>query len=814
MWKHYLKTGFRKCLRNKTTTFISILGLAVGISASIVIFLIVQYDYSFDKWEPHSAQIYRVATRMPPFGMSEGISELAPDAIIRGVPGIDASAYILQAYFDNPTVEVPGKGNGNGMIVFTKNDAVSFADADYFKIFPRLWLEGSPSNALSQINQVVLTASEAKKYFPHQALDQIIGRSLVFEDSVYTTVTGIIADLKAPSDFDNKIFISLKTYQSRFRGSNMTPAWRNVDGSSQFFVLLNPHTDPATVNRQLKEIFWEHEKDVKKEDQWIGQLQPLADVHFNTDLDGKVSKPSLRHLGLLAIFLLLLAVINFINLSTAQSTLRAKEIGVRKTFGSKKTQIACQFLTEAFLITVGSTVLAILLSPLLLYIFKGFVPEGLDAKQLFQPVIAVFLAGMIVLVTLLAGLYPAFVLTKFRPAKVLKSQPAGNGNSNSSWVRQALTVFQFTIAQVFLIVVFVIGKQVHFELNKDIGMKKNAIASFYIPDFRLRTKSKKYVLAEELKKIPEIKDVSISSAPPVRNGWSSTSVTWYDRGEKKTFQKVHTRSADDHYIGLFGLKLIAGKNIHVDTGARVTDVLINETLLHQMNLQRPEDAIGQFVKGGPSDSAQIVGVLKDFTTMSLHNPIYPTVVFANNKSYANVLSLAFRGNDASTWKNTLEKVEKIYKGIYPHRDFDYTFLDESIRDLYKSDIRLSALLKWATLLSIFISCLGLLGLITFVANQRTKEIGIRKVLGASVAQIISLLSKHLIRLVALASLIAFPVSWYFAHKWLEDFAFRAALSWWIFVLSGAGMLLIGLTVLCLRTFKAATASPVDSLRIE
>ncbi|MDE1191572.1 MAG: ABC transporter permease [Arachidicoccus sp.] len=808
-----LRFAFKVFKKNKATTAINILGLAVGISAAIVIFLIVRYDYSFDKWEPQKENIYRVYTTMPPFGTNSGISELAADVIPKSISGIQVFAHFMKAFLQNPIVTVSNKQTGKG-VTFSKNDDVSFADGNYFKIFPHQWLQGSAASSLSQINEVVISKSEAEKYFPHVALDKVIGQSMIFEDSVQTIVTGVVADQKEHTDFDSKIFISLKTYKARIWGNGMKPDWRNVDGSSQFFILLNPKSNPENVNNQLKNLFIENEKGVNAKELWIGKLQPLSDIHFNTAIDGKVDKSSLRNLGLLALFLLLLAAINFINLSTAQSTLRAKEIGVRKTFGGNNKQIIHQFLTETFLVTICATLLAIIISPFLIYVFKGFIPDELDAKEMFQPIVIVFLLIMIVIVTLLAGLYPAFVLTKFRPALVIKNQVINKGKSHSVWVRQILTVSQFVLAQVFLVVVFVIGKQIHYELNKDIGMKKDAIIFFRIPDFLLKNNSKKYVLVNELKKIPQIQNITLCSAPPVRNGWNSTQLTWNNKGVKNKYDQVHVRTADENYVSLFGLQLLAGKNIHTDTSAKVTDVLINETLLHQMNLHNPQDAIGQYVSGGNSDSEQVVGVVKDFTTMSLHNPIYPTVIIANNDGYAPTLSFSLNGNNISEWKNTLNKIETAYKNIYPNRSFDYKFLDDTIKDLYKSDMRLSTLLKWATGLAIFISCLGLLGLVSFMANQKTKEIGIRKVLGASVMQIITLLSKSLVKLVILASVIAFPIGWYFSHKWLQDFSFKTTFSWWIFLISGIGMLTVALIVLCLRAMKAAKANPVDSLKTE
>lgn len=805
--------AFRNFRKNKITTAINILGLAVGISASVIIFLIVRYDYSFDKWEPQRDNIYRVYTEFPG-GANYGISLLAPKAIEKNVAGINALAHVIKEPFYDATISTGIKADG-APVIFPNEEGIIAADAQYFNIFPHTWLAGT-SAALKKLNTVVISKSTADKFFPGQSAGSLIGKTLVFQDTINTVIGGVVEDIRAHTDFKDKIFISLNTFiQTSLLGQVASnPHWTNVDGISQCFVLLQPGVNPEVVNTRIKKIYFQNQDGTDTKNFQTGKLQPLSDIHFNTDLDGKVSKSSLRNLGILALLLLLLAAINFINLATAQSTLRSREIGVRKTFGGSNRQIIFQFLSEIMLITLFASILALLIAPFLLHVFKDFVPQGLNFKEMMQPAVLAFLVGIIIIVTLMAGLYPALVLTKFRPALVLKSNTSSQGSSRSGKVRQVLIITQFVLAQVFLIVVFVIGKQIHYELNKDIGVKKEAIVSVIIPDFGAMHQSKSGVLVSELKKISQIKNASLCSREPIAGGWSSTAVTWYDQGIKRDYDDVHVRTADGQYLDVFGLQLLAGKNLKVDSSRRVTDVLINESLLHRMGLHNPENALGQFISGGPTDSARIVGVLKDFTTMSLHNPIYPTVVFAGDNGFAPTLSVALAGHTPSEWKAALNKFENIYKDIYPYKEFDARFLDESIKNLYQSDIRLSTLLKWATGLAIFISCLGLLGLVSFMANQRTKEIGIRKVLGASVLQIIHMLSKHMIRLVVLASVIAFPIGWYFSQRWLQDYTFKTTLSWWIFCISGIGMLLLALTVLCLRTFKTAKANPLTSLKEE
>jgi len=324
--------------------------------------------------------------------------------------------------------------------------------------------------------------------------------------------------------------------------------------------------------------------------------------------------------------------------------------------------------------------------------------------------------------------------------------------------------------------------------------------------------SKSQVLVSELRHLPQIEQLTLCTKPPVSGGWSSTAIHWFNKGDQRDFDNVHVRSADENYLQVFGLQLAAGKNIQIDSSAVVTDVLINESLSKQMGFHQPGDAIGEMISGGPSDSARIVGVLKDFTTMSVHHPIYPTTIFAGNSGFSPTLSIALAGHSVVQWQSTLAKIETIFRKIYPYKQFNATFLDETIHNLYQNDIRLSSLLTWATGLALLISCLGLVGLVSFMTSQKTKEIAVRKVLGASSHQIIRMLSKGLIRLILIASMIALPIGWHFSHRWLSDYAFKTSLNWWIFGLCIIGTLLLALTILCLRSYKTARANPVNSLK--
>ncbi len=817
MFKNYFKIALRNFKKNKVTTAINVLGLSVGISASIVIFLIVQYDYSFDKWEPQANNIY-VVNAQGDRGDFFGVPVPAGDAIKNQITGIETMCrYMSFPELDFITTASSYKNEKSK--IFNDEKDVVFADENYFKIFPHQWLRGNPSLSLSQPNEVVLSVSVAQKYFPGLSLDEITGKRIVYGDSTNVVVSGIVADLKQHTDFDDKSFISYSTFtsSSRWNHNSIFQSWNFPVSGFHCFLRLYKNTNAANVDGQLKKLYNANVKEIDPNFKFTASLQPLTEIHFGLNTNGKLTngkadKSVLINLTALAIALLLLAAINFINLSTAQSTLRAKEIGVRKTFGSSKTQIIYQFLIETLLVTFFATVLAVIISPLIINVFKGFVPEGLDTEQILQPAIIAFLFLLIITVTFLAGLYPAFVLTKFRPSLVLKNQTFSNGKSHGAWVREVLTVSQFVIAQVFLIVVIVVGKQIHYELNKDIGVRKDAIVSFKL-SFDLNVADKKTILINELKKIPQIQNItSYQGGEPYTIGAEQSSFTFSSKG--KTVNKlVAVKDGDSNYIKVFNIPLLAGHNIHVDTSGKYWDLLINATMAKEMGFQNPEDAIGSFLAPWGTGHALVVGVMKDFNMQTLHLPIVPLVYMGSNPMGGKI-ALALNPSDPSSWQVALNKTEKIFHQVYPNKDFDYTFFDKSIENIYKSDIRLSTLLRWATALAIFISCLGLLGLVSFMANRRIKEIGIRKVLGASVAQIIVLLSKSLAKLILIASIIAIPVAWYFSNNWLEDFAFKIPLSWWIFLISGICMLIIALFILCLRTIKAATANPVKSLRTE
>jgi len=809
MIKENLLVALRNFWKAKTIALINIFSLSIGISAALVIFLIIQYNYSFDKHQPNADRIYRVVTGGK--WNNSGISAPLPRTLKSEGTGIEAVAHFFQYDDWNVNVRIPAMGKQEQKL-FKKQKGIIFSDQDYFKIIPHKWLAGSAQTSLKEPNTVVLSENRLAQYLPNTSPDQALGQTIVFADSILTTISGVVKDIDANTDFDNRIFISLNTVKnnSGLEAFFNWDEWNNTNSISQCLILLSPGTSSKSIEGQIASLFDKYNKPEEGEKNDVHVLQPLNDIHFNTDFNYEgTDKSILRNLSLLALFLLLLGTINFINLSTAQSSERAKEIGVRKTLGSSKGQLIWQFLQETFLLTLLSSILSILMVPILFQAFSGFIPTGLTYESLWQSKVFLFIVLEIIVVTLLAGLYPAFVLTRFNPVQVLKNQVSRSvSQTRSAWVRKVLTVSQFVIAQVFVIAVWIVSEQIHFAVNKDMGFRKDAVVNFYIPDFMEGKKSKKKVLLEELKRISEIQTVSLGNQSPAFSGSMSNGITYKD-GEKEVKLSVDARNGDENYLDVYKIPVTAGRNIHLLDSGR--EVLINESMVKLLGFKNSKEAIGAMINLG--DPVPVVGVMKDFNLASVRSPVKPLMYFGD-KEHGYVIHIALRPDDMTSWKTALGKMSLVWQKVYPNDDFEYTFLDKTVESFYQQDLRLSKLLRWAMGISIFICSVGLLGLVIFLSNQRIKEIGVRKVLGASVFQIIMLLSKSLLSLVGLACIIAFPIASYFMHDWLQDFAYHITLQWWMFLISGLAMLALSWLIVCIKAGKAAVANPVDSLRDE
>lgn len=810
MFKNYFKTAIRSFWRNKIFSSINVLGLSIGISASLVLFMIVYYEFSFDKFEKDKERIYRVLVEMKHEGeknYSAAVPAPLGSTAANEITGIELTVPLFQFQGD-ATVKVSIiKDDPAKPVVYKKQPEVIFTNDDYFAMLPYKWAAGSPLTALKEPFSVVLTESRAQQYFPNAPLQSIIGQVVTYNDTLKTTVTGVVRDLNEHTFFTQQEFISLPTIMKTALQKNfMMNVWNDWMAYSQLFVKTTNGTSKETIEANLNGLLQKYSKDTKD----MGfSLQPLNDVHFNHGSVGHrtAHKPTLYGLLAVAIFLLLLGCINFINLTTAQSTQRAKEIGIRKTIGSSRKQLIFQFLSETFLITIFATILAIAVTPLLLNVFSGFIPEGLHINLLAQPSVLLFLLVLITVVSFFAGICPAMVLSGFIPVRVLKNQLTAGGGK--TWLRKSLTVSQFVIAQFFVIATLMVSKQINYTLNKDLGFKKDAIVNFSIP--RDTSATNRYVLLQKINAIPGIEMASIGYMPPAMDGSSYTNVSYNDTKDEKKIN-VQIRWGDSNFLKLYNIKIIAGRNVmQSDT---IKEFVINEAYAHALGFRQPAEALGKQLNFN-GKLKPIVGVMKNFHALSLHEAIEP-LIFASFNSRSNSFHIDLRPQDPSGtgWQRAISKMEKAFKEMYPQHDFSYSFLDDSIAKFYVSEQNTSRLLKWATGLAIFISCLGLLGLVIYTTSLRRKEIGIRKVMGASVSQIVYILSKDFVRLVIIAFVIATPFAWWAVNDWLQDFNYRTEMSWWLFAISGCIMLFIAFITLSLQTIRAAISNPVKSLRTE
>lgn len=821
MIKRIFKTAFRHLWTHKAFSVINAFGLSVGISAALVIFLMVHYEFRFDRFGERGKDVYRVVMDFKFSGM-EGHSAAVPaplaSAIAQEMPGVILTVPIFHLQGDGTTgVTVPAEDHAQPA-VFKKQQDVVFTNPQYFSLWPYAWIAGSRTAALGSPFSVVLTESRAAQYFPQLPPAAVVGKALIYNEgsanALRVRVTGIVRDLAGPSTLSGKEFISLRTLDhSGLRDNFMMDTWDDWMANSTLYLKLAAGTPRAHAEKQLGALFTRYRRNTDSSQQIHLVLQPLKDVHMDSRYQGPgqrtAHKASLYGLLALAGVLLLLGCINFINLQTAQASRRAREIGIKKALGSSRKQLAMDCLGEAFLITLIATLLSLLFTPVLFRAFASFLPPGLDFQPGSESSLWLFLLGLTLLISLGAGLYPAFVLSAYRPVTVLKGQPvAGEGRAGGAWLRKALTLSQFTIAQFFVIATFMVGRQIHFVMSKDLGFRREGILTFSVPSTD-SLPQRQMRLLQTVKALPGVQAASMGFVSPAEEGASFTNIS-YQAGREEIKFPVQIRWGDTGYLGLYHIPLVAGRNVRQSDTIR--EFIINETYARMLGFPHPEDALGQSLRFNQRD-VPIVGVMRDFHEQSLHNTIGP-MVFSCFNQRSSMLHVALRPQQQSAvpWSATIAQLADNYKHIYPESDFSFSFYDETIARFYAQEQRMSTLLEWATGLAIFISCLGLLGLATFIAESRTREIGIRKLLGASVSRIVALLSKDFLVIAGLAFLIAVPAGWWATHRWLEGFAYKATLSWWLFALSGLTMMLVTAATLGLQTIKAASANPVKSLR--
>ncbi|HVN56930.1 MAG TPA: ABC transporter permease [Bacteroidales bacterium] len=813
MFKNQLKAAFRSLVLYRNYTIINIAGLSVGIAVCMVIFLIIRFQTSFDNFHSKKDRIYRVLSEYRHVeGAKTGkdVPFPLPAGLKITFPQIEQVTAIFASHDDKFLIP---DDNGKTIKAFKEDKGVFYAEPSFFKIFDFPLLAGS-YESLKDPNNVLLTKETAEKYFGdwNSAIGKTIMLQLggyIFEHGTQVLkVSGILATIPVNTDFQLKVVVA---YGTSFSGSLMAQStdWQDRTNSGfGCYVLMPPNVSADNFNEQLRA----YSKEVQAPDNSDSQfIQPIRDVHYDTETGNysnrTISRRLLNVLWLIAAFILLIACVNFINLSTAQAVNRAKEVCIRKVLGSNKSQLQLQFLVETFLIVLIAVIVAGFLSLISLPYINRILDLPLSFSRLDLSTIALFTFILTAGVTALASFYPSMVLSRFSPVEALKSKLTANTLKGVT-LRRGLVVFQFIIAQVLIIGTLIIVRQMNYFLDQPLGFDKDAVIN--VP-FRVDTSffHREDYLKHKLLSIDGVKAISLCSNTPVEDGNDTWSTFKFDHATKESDFKAITKFADEEYLDVYKLKLIAGRDLQASMFTR--EFLVNESFMKSLGITNPEDMLNREVSiWGGKIMCPVVGVLKDFNDRSFRNELAPLLITTNGTMY----SQASIKLDTKNISSTLKSLKAAWEETIPNFVYEYRFIDDKIAGFYKQEAQLSQLYKIFSAISIFLSCLGLYGLALFMAVQRTKEVGIRKVMGASAASVVYLFSKEFMILIAVAFAIATPLAWYFMHSWLQDYVYRISVSWLIFAAGGSVSLVIALVTISFQAVKAAVANPVNSLRSE
>ena len=802
MLYNYFKTAFRNLSNHRGYALISTFGLGLGMATAISIFLVIRFETSFDNFHPDHDRIYRVVSVLQfPEGTkyTGDVPYALPGGLRMDYPQLKKVAALVGEY--NVTMQALEQTDGatsGEQARFKEKEGVFWAEPSFLQLFHFPLLAGSPE-ALAQPNTVLLTQATAEKYFGdwHTAVGQ---RMKAWTGAIFK-VAGVLRNPPANTDFPIKMLLSYKTLQ----GAGFMNEWVAMRGGSYCFIQLPEGQSPAQFNIRLQEFVKRH-----KPTQWqfAGHvLQPLAEMHFDgwygTYTDRIFPKPLINGLWIIAAFLLIIACINFINFSTARAVIRSREIGIRKVLGGSRGQIIGQFLGETSLITGFAACMAILLSLVIIPFLNNLMDWQLDFRVLSDAGIYVFLLLLCIGVTLLAGLYPALVLSGFHPVTALKMKINAR-MAGGSRLRKGLVVFQFVFAQVLIMTVLVVARQIDFFKNAPLGFNTENILNVPIPEDSLNS-TKIDVLRTQLCGQAGVRSVSFCLANPADLGWQKIPFRW-DRSPKKSDFDANIKWADANWFGTYNLPFVAGGPY---TASDTTNaVVVNENLLRRLKITDFHAAIGRTIQIADRITAPVVGVVKDFNTTSLRNPIDPVIIAANKREYR----MAAIRIQTTAVKPLLEHIRQLWQQTYPSAVYESGFLDERLASFYSREEQFGKLFGLFTAIAIFISCLGLYALAAFMTAQRRQETAVRKVLGASVLHIVYRYTRELTGLITIAFVIAAPISSLLMRRWLDGFAFRIDVGAGVFVW---GLLAsVGITWLTTgaRVIAGARANPAESLR--
>jgi ABC-type antimicrobial peptide transport system permease subunit len=803
MIKSLFKTAWRNVSRHKSYTFINIIGLGSGIAICLVIFVLIQFHSSFDTFHSKKDRIYRLLTEYHHADSKDifygsGIPRAVPQSLKTDIPEIEQVAPIYHQNDEQLQVL-----NAEGQIEkkFKETEGVFATNPAFFKIFDFPLLEGTTAS-LKDPNTVLLSKETAEKYFGNWKT--AMGKTIKWNNKDVLKVTGIMASMPKNTDFQLKVVISLGT---GFTADILKS--KNWDGTGSNFgcyALLAPNVTGAHLTQRLRALVKRYHSPDNKDSEIA---QALVNVHF----DGKTGNYSnksitpqmIKMLWMIALFILIIACVNFINLATAQAVNRAKEVGVRKVLGGNRSQLQMQFLAETLVIVLLALVLSAGISVLAIPMVGKIMDLPLSTGMLLQFKVAAFVIALTAGVTLIAGFYPSIVLSGFNPINALKSKITFKASRGIS-LRHALVVFQFIIAQGLIICTIIIVKQMNYFTHESMGFAKDAIVNVPFPSDSVSISKLDY-LKKRLTDINGVEQVSLSSNVPAGEDANWTMFTYENAVKPVDFYSI-IKLADDQYLPTYKLQLVAGRNVTASDTIR--EFLVNEALIQKLGIVNPKDALNKQIALGTFAKGRIAGVLKNYHNRSFKDDYAPLIISTLKKQYE-ISNIKLTSANIST---SLKSIEKLWNEVYPDYAFEYQFMDERIAGFYKQEKQLAGIYECFAAVAILLSCLGLYGLASFMAVQRIKEVGIRKVLGSSVSGIVYLFSKEFVVMIVIGFAIATPITWYLMSKWLQDYTYRINIHWGIFALAGAIAICIALATVSFQLVKAALVNPVKSLRSE
>jgi putative ABC transport system permease protein len=808
MLKNYIKIAFRNLWKSKGFSAINIIGLAIGLATCLLIMLFVLDELAYDRYNKKADRIYRVDSDIK-FGGNHFIMATVTDPM---GPTLKK---------DYPQVEQYVRFRSMGGLLIRKGSEnvqenhVIYADSTLFDVFTLPMVDGDPQTALQEPNSLVITETTARKYFN---TTQAVGKNFIVNNRDNYKITGVIKDVPAQSHFKYDFFVSMATLEES-RHNN----W--LSNNFNTYILLKEGADPKKLEAQFDALVEKYVgpqvmqymsinmDEFKKSGNYEKHyLTPLTSIHLYSDKEAELSPNSniqyVYIFSAIAFFILLIACVNFMNLSTARSANRAREVGVRKVLGSLKTNLVKQFLTESILISSIALLLALILAWTMLPVFNHLAAKDIKLDLLRSPWLLPILLTMVLVTGLLAGSYPAFYLSSFKPIQVIKGKLAAG--FKTSWLRSGLVVFQFAISIILIIATMVIYKQLNYIQSHKSGFNRDQVLVIHNSN-PLGSKAKTF--RDEVVKLSGVENATIADYLPT-NGWRNDNPVFADPTlDQKKAVSMQTWDVDDQYIPTLGMQLAAGRNFSAEFPTDSTAIIINEAAAKLYGFSDPLGKNLYFIRdlNNPKNvsTLHIIGIVKDFNFSSLRQQVMP-LSFLLGQNPGNI-ALRIRSTDIH---NLVTQIEKKYKAMAPGEPFSYTFMDEDFNNIYRAEQRMGVIAISFSTLAIIIACLGLFGLAAYAAEQRTKEIGIRKVLGATVSNITAMLSKDFLKLVIVAAIIAFPLAWWAMHNWLQDFAYRTDMSWWVFIMAGGLAALIAIVTVSFQTIKAAIMNPVKSLRTE